>query len=593
MNDTSRMPPAITRINGQDARAAIEQSNLKFSGFQDADSQWNSVFPSYASPNAALTVAGSIAFQGPSLTLTYENGQERTQESFAIVRASANLTGIQTGEDFYNRFCNPDMNPSRGPPQGAAPPPPPPAPIPNMPGAAPMPVLGPGLTPPLPGYPAPIVRDSGSNTTSGYFLQGPQYSNVAVLSVSSFAPNGDVGSVNYLSDFQRTVETFLVQCRDQGKQRLVVDLSNNGGGFVVAGFDLFAQLFPGSPRFQATNLRLAEGLVSIARGLDELPAQMQPASDNERNAIMQLATSALIGNFIPGEVFRPSGQDFNGVQDILSTVNLNGDTFSAYQQSPLTQPNLEFNLTGVGSRSNPPPAVFRPEDVVLLTDGTCGSTCTLFAYFAILGLGVKTVVMGGRPQTGPMQAIAGVEGAQVFFFNDIQADAAAILTLNPPERQRELLNTELGELAKGYAVRRARDPSLAGAVNGKNSFMPTDASTPLQFLYQPANCRFYYTPQMIKSAEAAWTMAVDATWTNPALCVDGSQMQTNFSTAVDPAFGPLDPAAGNVIGGGVPPTTGAGQGTGGSTGSSGSRLEIPAAVLWAIVTALGVSFGLV
>ena len=561
-NNSATLPPAITMINGQDATMLIQNLNLQFSGFQDPDSQWNSVFPNYASPEAALTVAGSIAFQGPSLTLTYENGQERTQESFAIIRASADFTGVQNGEDFYNRFCNPELNPVRTMPVGDVQPQIPDAP----PGAAPAPVFGPGLTPPRPGYPAPVVRDSGSNTTSGYFLQGAGHDDVAVLSVSSFAPDGNLGPVEYLSDFQRTVETFLSQCRDQNKQRLVVDLSANGGGFVIAGFDLFAQLFPDAPRFQATNLRLAESLVGIAQGLDELPPDQQPANDLERSAIIQLATSALIGNFIPGEVFKPSGEDFQSIQSILAPVTLNGDDFSAYQQSPLTQPNLDFNLTGVGSRAMPPPAVFAPENVVLLTDGTCGSTCTLFAYFAILGLGVKTAVMGGRPQLGPMQAIAGVEGAQVFFFNDMQADAAAILALSPPEKRRELEGGEMGELARGYAIARARDQDLAGAVNGKNAFMPSDAKTPLQFLFQPANCRFYYTPQMVESAEAAWRMAVDATWTDPAgLCVEGSRTAPNGTTQgggnIDPAFTATDPGMlDNVNVDGTPPPSGNGEG---------------------------------
>lgn len=572
-NSSNNLPPAITKINGQDATTLIQDLNLQFSGFQDPDSQWNSVFPSYASPQAALTVAGSIAFQGPTLTLTYDNGQERSQDSFALVRASADFTGIQTGEDFYNRFCNPDANPPRAPPAGNTQPEIPDA---NNPGTPPMPVFGPGLTPPKPGYPAPVVKDSGSNTTSGYFLQGQGQDDVAVLSVSSFAPDGNIGAVDYLSDFQRTVETFLTQCRDQNKQRLVIDLSANGGGFVIAGFDLFAQLFPDAPRFQATNLRLAESLVRIARGIDELPAQTQPGTDAGRTALMQLATSALVGNFIPGEVTRPSGEDFNTVQDILQPVTLKGDAFSAYQQSPLNQPSLDFNLTGVGSRANPAPAVFAPENVVILTDGTCGSTCTLFAYFAILGLGVKTVTAGGRPQTGPMQAIAGVEGAQVFFFNDMQADAAAVLALSTPEQQRELAGTELGELARGYALQRARDPGMAGAVNGKNAFMASDASTPLQFLYQPANCRFYYTPQMVGDAEATWRMAVDATWTNPDLCVEGSRIAGNGTGAVDPAFAVTGPNLGDVSsvpGGQQPGQTGAG------TQSGSARVRASGALL--------------
>lgn len=86
------------------------------------------------------------------------------------------------------------------------------------------------------------IRDSGANTTSGYFLNGTGYDNVAVLAVSAFSPQGDIGSIEYLSNFQSTVGSFLAQSKAAGKTRLVIDLQANGGGFVVAGYELFAQV---------------------------------------------------------------------------------------------------------------------------------------------------------------------------------------------------------------------------------------------------------------------------------------------------------------------------------------------------------------
>ncbi|KAM0330161.1 hypothetical protein ACHAQA_004334 [Verticillium albo-atrum] len=574
-------PPAIVRINGVDAAKLIEETNLRFSGFQDKDSQWNSMFPTYASPDAALTISASLAFQGASLTLTYENGQERTEPSWALVRGSANLTGIRNGEDFYERFCNPDSPQRQRPTQPPNQQPPPQQP-PQQPPAQPN-------RPPLPGYPAPVVRDSGSDTTSGYFLQGPGLDSTAVLAVSSFAPGGDIDTLDYLTNFQDTVSAFLAQCSQQNKNRLVIDLSANGGGLVVAGFELFAQLFPDAPRFQATNLRLADSVVALARGVDALPAQFQPTDENQRDALIQLATSAVVGNFVPGEVLTPAGDGFPDVNALLGPVSQNGDLFTAFQQSPLNQVTASFNLTGVGNRANPPAAVFRPEDVVILTDGTCGSTCTLFAYFAILGLGVKTVAMGGRPVTGPMQAVAGVEGAQVFFFNDMQADAASVLALSPPEVRRQLESGELGELAKGYAIRRSATPASAGAVNGKNSFMPGDAQTPLQFLWQPASCRVYYTAEMQARAEGAWRVAAEATWTDQSICVEGSISDGGARGVVDPAFGAVDqgvmlPPAGNGAGIGTAP--GATPGVGGV--ESGSPASLAKAGMWIWAMVLGV-----
>lgn len=186
--------------------------------------------------------------------------------------------------------------------------------------------------------------------------------------------------------------------------------------------------------------------------------------------------------------------------------------------------NARSNLTGTGTRANVGAPAFSPENVVILTDGTCGSTCTLFSYLAIMQNNVKTVSVGGRPVTGPMQSMGGVEGAQVFDLEDIQRAAAASLFLATPEQQTQMRQGDTGIIAEGYALLRAATPGSAGAVNGKNAFSHTDAQTPLQFLNQPANCKFFYTKEMILGPEATWKRAADAAFNNPdQFCVEGSQ----------------------------------------------------------------------
>ncbi|KAK1992873.1 peptidase S41 family protein [Colletotrichum falcatum] len=531
-NDTEA--PAIVKINGRDAVSQIGDLNLKFSGFQDPDSQWNSNFKSYASNQSFLVVAASLAFQGSKVTLTYDNGEERSEDSFALIRAGANFTGIASGEDFYNRFCNPDNAPKPPPSStpGIAPNQTNPS-TPNKP--APLPPPGPTI----PGYPFPVVRDSGANTTSGYFLNGTGYDDVAVLSVLSFAPPDAeaIDAVEYLTNFQSTVAEFLAKSKEAGKKRLVIDVAANGGGFVIAGYELFAQLFPEVNRFQANNMRLAEGLTSLARLSAAIPSNFTPTSPEQRDAFEALGGSAIVSNLVPGGVFTPDGRAFTTVDQVLAPVNLNGDSFTAYQQAPLNGTDPAFNLTGVGNRSNPPRRVFDPENVVIFTDGTCGSTCTIFSYLMILQMGVRTTVVGGRPTAGIMQSVAGVEGAQVFSFNDMASDARAILALQPSDRREELATGELGEIAKGYVLKRATTPSSAGAINAKNAFSMSDAKTPLQFLWEPANCRIFHTRESLFQPDVAWKRVVDATWTNPTqFCVAGSQTPVKKDVTMDPLF---------------------------------------------------------
>ncbi|KAE9571893.1 hypothetical protein CGMCC3_g12103 [Colletotrichum fructicola] len=521
--ENNSTPPAIIRINGRDAATLLEDLNLKFSGYQDPDSQWNANFKSYAFKEAVPLIAASLAFQGPKVTITYDNGEEKSEDSFALIRAGANFTNVNNGEDFYNKFCNPDANktPANGTkpdaPKTSSPPPPP--------------------KPTIEGYPYPVVRDSGANTTSGYFLNGTGYEDVAVLSVTSFAPPDAIDATEYLTNFQDTVAKFLAESKKAGKKRLVVDVAANGGGFVVAGFELFAQLFPEVDRFQANNLRLSDSMNMMSRLANAIPANFTPSSPEEKGALEALASSAVITNLLPGQVFTPDEQAFTTVDQILAPVSLNGDTFTAYQEAPLNQTDPSFNLTGVGNKANPPPRVFAPENVLLFTDGTCGSTCTIFSYLMILQMGIKTTVIGGRPLSGIMQSIAGVEGAQVFSFNDLTSDAKAILALAPKDKKEEVMNSDVGELAKGYAIKRATTPKSAGAVNGKNAFSMSDAKTPLQFLWEPANCRIFYTKEMLTQPVVAWKRAVDATWNNPTqFCVANSIYPVNKTTTLDPFF---------------------------------------------------------
>lgn len=50
---------------------------------------------------------------------------------------------------------------------------------------------------------------------------------------------------------------------------------------------------------------------------------------------------------------------------------------------------------------------------------------------------------------------------------------------------------------------------------------------PLQFVYEAATCRIFYTPKTFYNYTALWTYAADAMWNNVALCVQDS---TGYST---------------------------------------------------------------
>ncbi|KAI6083894.1 hypothetical protein F4821DRAFT_243894 [Hypoxylon rubiginosum] len=506
----STTPVAIAKINGQDATSFLAGLGSVFGLAQDVDAQWNMMFSIYSNPSGGNPLSFFPLFLGPSLTLTYENGSTQTQQTVATLNPGVDFSNIASGDDFYDAFCNPGA--TTGTPTASS---------------ADLVPTKPGLKrrlPALTDYPPPVVQNSDEGTTMGFFVDGSGFEDVAVLAISAFAEETDP---LYLFKFQEAVQSFLSQSRAAKKQRLVIDLTSNGGGIIIAGFELFAQLFPDIDPFNANNMRLTESLANISQILAAQPIQDQNA---------EVAVSGLLSNLSPLDLSDPQGDKFNTTDEILTPVTLQGDQFTAYIRQPAV---AGFNLTGTGNRSNPPPALFKPENVVLLTDGTCGSTCTIFSYLMIFQANVTTISVGGRPQVGPMQSVGGVEGSQVLQFSEISNVSASAINLVSDQVQSEkLLSGELGVLAEGYAIQRSANPVTSpGSINFRNAFAPSDSKTPLQFLYEPANCRFFYTPQMINTPELVWKYAVGATWTDAAhFCVQGSRVQANTTRGLDPAF---------------------------------------------------------
>jgi hypothetical protein len=173
--------------------------------------------------------------------------------------------------------------------------------------------------------------------------------------------------------------------------------------------------------------------------------------------------------------------------------------------------------------------------MILLTDGQCSSSCTTFGHLMKWQGKVKSVTMGGRPQTGPMQYIGGVKGSQVFNLPDLLlavdgfyqfADDASIKTANTTGLKTLL---ELGD----YVQLRSATPVGEGAseavtFNLENNIAEGDATTtPLQFVYEAADCRLWWQAGDLLDITNVWErVAANAFGLNGTRvfgqCVDGS-----------------------------------------------------------------------
>lgn len=129
---------------------------------------------------------------------------------------------------------------------------------------------------------------------------------------------------------------------------------------------------------------------------------------------------------------------------------------------------------------------------------------------------------------GPMQAPAGSRGARSYSVTDTLDDNIAyaqyILQDEEDPRQNFLPNrTEALDVYVQYAGINLRDQVRKGS------------DVPLQFLYEAANCRIFYTFKTWNNYTALWQYAADAIWTNPNLCVNGSTGYASTNGTAIPA----------------------------------------------------------
>lgn len=135
--------------------------------------------------------------------------------------------------------------------------------------------------------------------------------------------------------------------------------------------------------------------------------------------------------------------------------------------------------------------------------------------------GVKTIALGGRPGLGskPIQAIGGVKGSNDYPFDYIFSSIAEVWGASNSSLQTQWENSVLNQYSALPLYR-----STNVVVNSRNAYRQGDTSnTPLQFVYEPADCRILYTPAMIVDETAVWKTVADSVWGGGAgnACVAG------------------------------------------------------------------------
>jgi hypothetical protein len=135
--------------------------------------------------------------------------------------------------------------------------------------------------------------------------------------------------------------------------------------------------------------------------------------------------------------------------------------------------------------------------------------------------GVKYISLGGRPREGITQAVGGVKGTNNFPWTYIQSLAQyTVEELSTPEEGAQLNTTELGEYFDNTVFDRSSNNAIN--VNFRDGIRDGDeTNTPLQFVYEPSDCRILYTKAMTVDVTAIWKAVADSTWGGVSHCIAG------------------------------------------------------------------------
>ncbi|CAE6419408.1 unnamed protein product [Rhizoctonia solani] len=313
--------------------------------------------------------------------------------------------------------------------------------------------------------PTPIV---GSGALQFYMLDDNK---TAVLALGSFS--GDFAGV------QKGILDGINTVKSKGATRLLVDVTNNGGGYICLAAWLHRVLagpgpgtepqpgLDGSVRAQDLAQKITAKIVANNTGVD-------PDKQMLYNPLSWRDTKS-----------KRFPANFNWLDPAIK-MQINGVTDKFSQE--IGDDCIPYDLT--------PPAVkpFEFDNIAILNNGRCASSCSLFTISMRTKYNVKTVVVGGKP--GTTQQYCGIVGGQSLNFAAIDSDVKTAGLKNDPLAPPDFM----GDNYQGITWK------LGYAILDHNKFE--------EFMTHPAQFTFPLLPSTVNNPVALWKDITKRLWPN-------------------------------------------------------------------------------
>jgi len=339
----------------------------------------------------------------------------------------------------------------------------------------------------------------------------------AVLSLSAFSATGHPRdpviptSANMVADYTRVMHNLIREANATGRTKLIIDLQSNAGGFLTNLAVIYFSLFPNT-----------NSIIPVLWELRAHPQLKWLGTELERAGRL-FEDFSLPQNWLT-EYTQPNGTawpDFSSLYGPLTHRGGVNVTHTALINMPALFANSSANYTAP-TWTTPP---FSPENIMLLNNGECSSSCAIFTTIMTIHHGIRSVAIGGRPLTAPMQSIGQVNGGpgQSAALWSNYARGLNLSTLPSGTRFFNESNPPMRVLSWIF-------PGDGMALNWANIYPLKEeegtpewerGTVPVQFRYKAANCRLFYTWDGVKKMSSLWGMVRDVAW-GGGRCVKGS-----------------------------------------------------------------------
>ncbi|KAF5854385.1 hypothetical protein GGP41_007181 [Bipolaris sorokiniana] len=431
-------------------------------------------------------------FPGATTNITYQNGTTDEYRNVAIVADAEAWSRVRDADSFYNTFCIPTTSSGGGVKKRDMNDPPLQLKNPRERDFKSASMQQYGSVPLF--YPEPFIAHTEENVPlAGYFIN-TDVGQIGVLIIQTF----NTADVRGAREFQRVIQEYISQSKSRGVEKHIIDIRGNPGGKVLSGYDAYLQFFPSQVPQTQSRYR--------GHAASELFGESISSFEEITLGNGQFFTSP----FSNDAYLSASLEEFPDWASMYPPLRFKGDNFTSLLKYNLSDPlttsstrlAVGITMTGYNDRSNFTNDPFRAEDLVILSDGICASTCAVFLELMVQQSGVRSIALGGRPLAGPMVSVGGTKGTLVL--PSIYMEAISLFVALQFADSR----SELAEWSSFLPVQ----PPIAvldAGVNFQDNIRAglESGGVPTQFLNDSASCRVWYEARDYLNVTGLWEKA--------------------------------------------------------------------------------------